>query len=94
MNVFRNNKENILLEFIVICDLLDKNVLFKYKDKIVFNYFLFDFRKSGFIKDFKNFVINIDLFIRVFISLVLSEYCKFLFVDFKFNIKLVVLFKL
>ncbi|WP_430001964.1 hypothetical protein [Mycoplasmopsis bovis] len=43
MNAFRNNKENVLLEFTATCDLLDKNVLSKYKDKIVFNYPLFDF---------------------------------------------------
>ncbi|WP_429987980.1 DEAD/DEAH box helicase family protein, partial [Mycoplasmopsis bovis] len=51
MNAFRNNKETVLLEFTATCDLLDKNVLSKYKDKIVFNYPLFDFRKSGFTKD-------------------------------------------
>ncbi|UOE63527.1 DEAD/DEAH box helicase family protein [Mycoplasmopsis bovis] len=93
MNAFRNNKENVLLEFTATCDLLDKNVLSKYKDKIVFNYPLFDFRKSGFTKDFKNFATNTDLFTRALISLVLSEYRKFLFADLKLNIKPVVLFK-
>ncbi|WP_434342658.1 DEAD/DEAH box helicase family protein [Mycoplasma capricolum] len=93
MKAFSSNKESILLEFTATCDLKDRNVLEKYKDKIVFNYPLADFRKSGYTKDFKNFASNTDFFTRALISLVISEYRKYLFADLKLNIKPVVLFK-
>ncbi|EIN15376.1 Type III restriction modification system endonuclase subunit, Res [Mycoplasmopsis agalactiae 14628] len=93
MNAFNSNKDSILLEFTATCDLKDKNVLAKYKDKIVFNYPLIDFRQSGYTKDFKNFASNTDLFTRALIALVISEYRKYLFADLRLNIKPVVLFK-
>ena len=51
MNAFHRNKDNIMLEFTATCDLKDKNVLNKYQDKIVFNYPLISFRKSGYTKN-------------------------------------------
>lgn len=52
MNAFYSNKDSILLEFTATADLKDQNVLNKYRDKIIFNYPLKDFRESGYTKDF------------------------------------------
>ena len=92
-NAFACNKDSIMLEFTATCDLKDKNVLAKYKDKIVFNYPLVSFRESGYTKDFQNFATNSDLWTRTLIALVMSEYRKYLFADLKLNIKPVVLLK-
>lgn len=93
MNAFRSNKDNILLEFTATADLKDPNVEQKYKDKIIFNYPLKDFRESGYTKDFQNFATESELWDRSLMALVISEYRKYLFSDLKINIKPVVMMK-
>ncbi|WP_041364061.1 DEAD/DEAH box helicase family protein [Mycoplasmopsis pulmonis] len=93
MNAFRSNKDSIMLEFTATCDLKDKNVLAKYKDKIVYDYPLAHFRESGYTKDFQNFATDTNLWTRTLIALVMSEYRKFLFGDLKLNIKPVIMLK-
>ena len=88
-----SNKDNIMLEFTATCDLKDKNVLQKYKDKIIFNYPLISFRESGYTKDFQNFATDTDLWTRSLMAIVMSEYRRFLFADLKLNIKPVVMLK-
>lgn len=93
MNAFRHNKENIMLEFTATCDLKDKNVEAKYKDKIVYNYPLISFRESGYTKDFQNFATSTNLWTRTLMAIVMSEYRRFLFSDLKLNIKPVIMLK-
>ncbi|WP_036443949.1 DEAD/DEAH box helicase family protein [Metamycoplasma hyosynoviae] len=93
INAFKQNRENVMLEFTATCDLKDKNVLEKYKNKIVFNYPLSSFRESKYTKDFQNFATNSDLWSRTLIALIMSEYRKFLFAELKLNIKPVVMLK-
>lgn len=93
MNAFSSNKDSIMLEFTATCDLKDKHVLAKYKDKIIFNYPLTSFRESGYTKDFQNFATDTDSWTRTLIALVVSEYRRFLFADLKLNIKPVVMLK-
>ena len=38
-SILNANKENVLLEFTATCELKNKAVLEKYKDKIIFNYY-------------------------------------------------------
>ena len=93
MNAFYSNKNSILLEFTATADLKDKNVEEKYRDKIIYNYPLKNFRESGYTKDFVNFSINTDTWKRTLIALILSEYRKFLFSDCGQNIKPVIMLK-
>ena len=93
MNAFYSNKNNILLEFTATADLKDKNVEEKYRDKIIYNYSLKNFRESGYTKDFVNFSINTDTWKRTLIALILSEYRRFLFSDCGQNIKPVIMLK-
>lgn len=92
-NALSRNKDNIMLEFTATVDLRDRNVENKYKDKIIFDYQLKSFRQSGYTKDFQNFATESELWDRTLIALVLSEYRKFLFNDYKLNIKPVVMLK-
>lgn len=92
-NALNSNKDNIMLEFTATCDLKDKNVLQKYRDKIIFNYPLISFRESGYTKDFQNFATDTELWTRALMALVMSEYRRFLFADLKRNIKPVVMLK-
>lgn len=92
-NALSKNKDSIMLEFTATADLKDNNVLAKYKDKIIYDYPLLKFRKSGYTKDFKNFRTDSNLWRRTLIALIMSEYRKFLFADLKINIKPVVMLK-
>lgn len=92
-NAFSRNKEHILLEFTATADLKDSNVKSKYLDKIIYNYPLFNFRQSGYTKDFQNFATISSLWDRALMAIVISEYRKYLFSDAMINIKPVVLFK-
>ena len=93
MNAFNSNENSILLEFTATADLKDKNVEEKYRDKIIYNYPLKNFRESGYTKDFVNFSINTDTWKRTLIALILSEYRRFLFSDCGQNIKPVIMLK-
>lgn len=93
MRAFGSNKDNILLEFTATANLDDKNVKAKYLDKIVFNYTLKEFRKSGYTKDFQNFATDSDHWNRTLMALVLSEYRRYLFAENNLNIKPVVMLK-
>lgn len=92
-SAFLSNQDNVLLEFTATVDLRDRNILRKYKDKIVFDYPLARFRESGFTKDFQNFQSVLDPWGRTLQALVLSEYRRALFADGSVYSKPVVLLK-
>lgn len=92
-SAFQRNRHNVLLEFTATVDLRDRNILRKYKDKIVFDYPLARFRESGFTKDFQNFQSAFDPWGRTLQALVLSEYRRALFADGGVYSKPVVLLK-
>lgn len=92
-NALAQNRDSIMLEFTATADLKDTNVVNKYKDKIIFDYQLKNFRESGYTKDFQNFATESELWDRTLMALILSEYRKFLFGDYKLNIKPVVMLK-
>ena len=93
MRAFRSNKDSILLEFTATVDLKNKDIENKYKDKIIFNYPLKNFRESLYTKEFQNISTNTNLWDRTLIALVLSEYRRYLFADLKLNIKPVLMLK-
>jgi type III restriction enzyme len=93
MRAFYSNRNNVLLEFTATANLEDKNVKAKYLDKIVFNYTLKEFRKSGYTKDFQNFATDSDHWNRTLMALVLSEYRRYLFTENNLNIKPVIMLK-
>lgn len=92
-SAFLGNRNNVLLEFTATVDLRDRNILQKYKDKIVFDYPLARFRESGFTKDFQNLQSDLDPWGRTLQALVLSEYRRTLFADGGVYSKPVVLLK-
>lgn len=87
------NRDNILLEFTATIDLKNPQITQKYQDKIIFNYPLFNFRESGYTKDFQNFASDTDLWTRALMACVMSEYRRYLFSDIRQNIKPVVMMK-
>ena len=92
-NIFNANKDNMLFEFTATCDLKNKNVIEKYKDKIIFNYTLLKFREDEYTKDFLNLQSTFTPMMRVVQAMLLSQYRLKLFADYKKNIKPVILLK-
>lgn len=92
-NVFRANKDNVLLEFTATCDLKNPNVEAKYVDKIIFDYPLAKFRESKYTKDFYNFQSDVDVWNRTIQALLLSQYRLKLFQKHGHNVKPVILLK-
>ena len=72
--VYTSNKDNVILEFTATCDLKNKNILEKYKDKIIFNYPLLKFREEGYTKEFLNLQSTLDPMHRVVQAMLLSQY--------------------
>lgn len=92
-NAFSGHRENVLLEFTATVDLRDKNILQKYRNKIVFDYSLAKFRESGYTKDFQNYQSDEGPWHRTLVALILSEYRRNLFADIGIFCKPVVLLK-
>lgn len=93
MYAYGLHPENIMLEFTATCELKNQNIKEKYADKIVFNFPLSDFRENKWTKEFKNLATDTEFWDRILIALIVSEYRKFLFNDYKINIKPVVMLK-
>src|SRR5699024_6172493 len=93
MEIHKSNKDNILLDFTATANLKDNNVREKYRDKLIYDYPLREFRASGYTKEFDNFQTDYDVWNRTLIALIISEYRRYMFADNQMNVKPVVLFK-
>ncbi len=91
--IFKSNNENLLLEFTATTDLLDLNIASKYKDKLIFDYPLKQFRIDGFSKDVKLLQADMDTYQRALQGVILSQYRRKIFEKNKLRIKPVILFK-
>jgi len=91
--IFKSNNENLLLEFTATSDLLDPNIAAKYKDKLIFDYPLKQFRIDGYSKEVKLLQADMDTFQRAFQGVILSQYRRKIFEKNKLRIKPVILFK-
>lgn len=83
-NIFRANRDNVLLEFTATCDLKNPNILEKYcgnPAEIIFNYTLLEFRASGYTKDLFNLRTTLDPITRTIQAMLLSQYRLKLFQD-------------
>ena len=92
-SILNANKENVLLEFTATCELKNKAVLEKYKDKIIFNYYLLKFRDDGYTKEFYNSASNYDALDRTIRAMLLSQYRLELFKKYGYDVKPVILLK-
>lgn len=91
--IFEANRNNVLLEFTATCDLANANILAEYKDKIIFNYPLVNFRADLYSKEIMTLRCDISIMDRAIQAVVLSQYRMKVFQDYRLNIKPVVLFK-
>ena len=91
--VFQSEKENILLEFTATMDLSHEAVWEKYRNSIVFDYPLRQFRLEKYSKEVKVLQADLEHFDRALQALIISQLRRKIFSKYKILIKPVILFK-
>ncbi len=91
--IFNAHNENILLEFTATVDLTNEQILEKYRDKVIFDYPLKEFRLDGYSKEVKVLQSDIKPFERALQAIILSQFRRKVFEKHKWLIKPVILFK-
>ncbi|HKJ32698.1 MAG TPA: DEAD/DEAH box helicase family protein [Balneolales bacterium] len=91
--IFHANNENLLLEFTATANLNYPEIESKYRDKIIFDYPLKEFRKDGYSKDVKVLQADLNDFERALQAILLNQFRLKIFAKYGKLIKPVVLFK-
>lgn len=88
-----NNPNNHLLEFTATIDLDDKEIFYKYKNRIIYRYDLRAFREDGYSKDVWIYDVSADMMSRAIQAMIVSQYRKKVALGAGIWLKPVVLFK-
>lgn len=91
--VMNNNPKNHLLEFTATIDLDDKEIFYKYKDRIIYRYDLKAFREDGYSKDVWIYDVAADTMSRAIQAMIVSQYRKKIALGAGIWLKPVVMFK-
>lgn len=93
LNIFQQNKENLLLEFTATMDFMNKAVETKYIPKVIFKYDLRQFRNDKFSKDVEILRSDTDKKGRILLALILNQYRQDVASKHGIQLKPVILFK-
>ena len=91
--IFEANAGNVLLEFTATADLTNEQILEKYRDKLIFDYPLRQFRLDGYSKEVKVLQADIGVMDRALQAVLLSQFRRKVFERHGRLIKPVILFK-
>jgi len=91
--VFNSNYDNVMLEYTATIDLENPNIYEKYKDKIIFEYDLKQFRNDGYSKEVKVLEADLEDFDRMLQAAILSQHRKKIAEKNKIHLKPIILFK-
>ena len=91
--IFRSSRKNLLLEFTATLDFSQPALREKYKDSLIFDYPLKDFRLEGYSKEVKVFESNASHYQRALHAIMLSQFRRKIFEKYGLLVKPVVLFK-
>ncbi|MBU2634252.1 MAG: DEAD/DEAH box helicase family protein [Nanoarchaeota archaeon] len=92
-NIFKQNNGNLLLEFTATMDWLNKDIIEKYKNKIIYKYDLKEFRNDGFSKDVELLHTQTNRKDRIIQAIILNQYRQEVAGKHGINLKPVILFK-
>lgn len=93
MRILKSNPKNILLEFTATIDLGNQNIREKYKDKIIFQYDLKQFRLDKYSKEIEVLQADLEPIDRALQAVILSQYRRKIAEKHKVGLKPVILFK-
>lgn len=91
--IFKQNGDNLLLEFTATLDYTHKNIVEKYLKKVLYRYDLREFRNDRFSKDVYIVQSDFDEKERIIQALILSQYKQEVAARRRINLKPVILFK-
>ncbi|GAG54436.1 unnamed protein product, partial [marine sediment metagenome] len=91
--ILNANPKNILLEFTATIDLSNPNIHDKYKDKIIYQYDLKQFRLDKYSKEIEVLQADFDSIDRALQAVILSQYRRKIAEKHKIKLKPVILFK-
>lgn len=91
--IFKQNKNNLLLEFTATHDYETPEMVEKYRDKVITHYDLKDFRRDRFSKDVIVIRSDFKMNDRILQAMILSEYKQEVAGKHNINLKPVILFK-
>ena len=92
-SIFNSNKENIMLEYTATVDLDNLAIYKKYRDKIIYEYSLKEFRQDRYSKEVKVLQADLDNVDRMLQAIILSQYRRKIAEKNKIHLKPVILFK-
>ncbi|HUX00700.1 MAG TPA: DEAD/DEAH box helicase family protein [Phycisphaerae bacterium] len=92
-SIFKQNVDNLLLEFTATHDYEDPNMVSKYRNKVIIRYDLQQYRNERFSKDVMIVQSDFDLEERILQALILSQYKQEVAAKHRINLKPVVLLK-
>jgi len=93
MKILNSNPENIMLEYTATIDLDNPAIYEKYKDKIIFEYDLKQFRIDGYSKEVKVLQADLENWERMLQTVILSQYRRKIGERNGIKLKPVILFK-
>ena len=93
MQILNSNPENIMFEYTATIDLENSNIFNKYKDKIIFEYDLKQFRIDGYSKEVKVLQADLENWERMLQAVILSQYRRKIAEKNGIRLKPVILFK-
>jgi len=91
--IINAHAENVMLEFTATMDLGNENIRAKYKDRIIFDYPLKEFRIDGYSKEVKVLQADLDPIDRALQALIISQLRLKIFAEHKITAKPVIMFK-
>ncbi|MDD5463608.1 MAG: DEAD/DEAH box helicase family protein [Candidatus Moranbacteria bacterium] len=91
--IFKQNNKNLLLEFTATMDFLNRDIVEKYKNKIIYRYDLKEFRNDGFSKDVELLSTDFGRKERIVQAIILSQYRQEVAGKNGMSLKPVILFK-
>ena len=91
--IFKQNEDNLLLEFTATHDYETPAMVEKYRNKVLYRYDLLQFRNDLFSKDVVIVQSDFDLNARVLQALILSQYKREVAAKYHIDLKPVILFK-
>lgn len=92
-DIFNRNRDNIMLEYTATIDLSVQGIYEKYKNKILFQYALKEFREDKYSKDIQIIKSNLELLDRALQAVILSQYKRKIAERNKIFLKPVILIK-
>ncbi|MBO8140357.1 MAG: DEAD/DEAH box helicase family protein [Thermosipho sp. (in: Bacteria)] len=93
MQILNSNPDNIMLEYTATIDLENPDIFNKYKDKIIFEYDLKQFRIDGYSKEVKVLQADLENWERMLQAVILSQYRRKIAERNGIRLKPVILFK-